>query len=176
MSTYGVAGNSPFGPFTKPIHQIVKEKLDSAWAINNPAKEADQSDAETQDETKLHFDLEWTPGDIKKTYEIRCVRGPDRPSDVDPPSEGMKVEFFHAFIDVHVFVRRNDNKEPIQLHNMVEEVRRIVRQNQSSFGQGIDKVDVIDSIPAHDPTNYGASAYWHIRMVLRCKYTMHNTI
>lgn len=169
--SFGVAGSSPFGPFTKSVHEIIKDKLASSWTATDPAKE-DGTDADKQNTLKLKFGLEYTAGDISKTYEIRCVRMPLIPTGEN--ATGMRLEGFDANVGVHLWVRRNDLAELAQLQKMENEVSRIVADNRTAFGQGLQFVKITQVRPAHDPTSYGADGYWHLLMVLSCVYMMAN--
>lgn len=162
-------GQSPFGPFTKFIYQIVMEKLRTEWSINNPtAESATPSTGEKQDQTRLRFGLEWTPGSIEKVYEIHVVGSSAVPT--GERSEGYRMEAFFETIHIHIFVRRDDITMPSQALNIINEVKRIMKEFRTSFGQGIQHIDPVSLDEAHDPSDYRDDAYWHWDWTFQAHY------
>lgn len=175
MSTYGIAGSSPFGPFTKTINALVRDLVYAQYNAADPAKEDPDVSADRKDMGKVRIGTGWE-NNVSKPYEIHCIipqgMGPRR---IQAVLGWHRVEW-EQDVHVHVFARRNDLTEPAQAKTMRDQVERIIGQYPNGLAQGGPILMSQGFMPSHDPKDYTPAGYWHYVAIVLVKYWTVSTL
>lgn len=155
MSTYGVAGTSPFADLAKNIETLMKELLFAQWSLSSPAKDADPEKAAAN---KVRFGLGWGGTGVRNNFEIHCLH---LTTQKDVAANGWRLHHFKTSVDIHVFVRRSTTIESDILRKMLQEVDRIVTQNRLTLGQSVKPIRLLAWQEADDPEETATASYFH---------------
>lgn len=145
-STFKPAGQSD--DFSNDPATLVKTELTDNW--NDTTGVVAESD--------IKFGQDWYDGQGDYQIHVTDVR-----YDIAPASNDWKRFHYHAFVDIHIFVRRVSEDQPSQFYNLIREVNRIIGQNV----QGVTGVSFMRWAPAGGLTQVPEpdhqKSVWHAR-------------
>jgi hypothetical protein len=153
MATWIVAGSTT--DLTELPSTTLQNFIIANWTETNPAAAA------------IKFGQDWWDGFT--SYQIHFRRS-DVP--IVPASIGWKYRAYDDFVMIHVFVKRNVAQEPVQRHNILRELQRIISQKKDQLTlAGTTKNSYMEIVQMNDDIFSSAVAsIWHSILRVRIHY------
>lgn len=156
MSTYGVAGSSPFGELSKPAHLLLRDAVEANWNTYS------NSDPPASD---VYFlgSIGWRDyGDIQLSFH---------PSINVRPILGRSTDWRRipelAYVSIHLWVRGNSmDSEPDSLPKVRRAIERMIDQNPTTLIPPlIISIDRVDPAPTESPDE--TTWHWVYNILMR---------
>ena len=169
MSTYGVAGTTPFDEFDTDIEDIVVDYLFDEWSLSEPPAIPTPTPAQLRKPYKPALphaagqDLNFFPGFPRRSapYEILCIQTDTIPSEPDNSQHSWKMTTTLEITMTAVRIT-NDNIDP-ELGNMEREVERIINQYRPYEIEGISNMMFKGRSRIYDDTIAGGRTMQTVR-------------